>query len=50
VIATSLARPALRLVLKVGENVNNTHDLHDKTFAHKGHMPLGFTARARTPL
>jgi hypothetical protein len=28
-------------VLKVGENVDNTHDLHVKTVAHKGHMHLG---------
>jgi hypothetical protein len=28
-------------VLKVGENVDNPHDLHVKTFAHKGHMHLG---------
>ena len=42
VIATNLrsAHP-LPLVLKVGENVDNTHDLHVKTFAHKGHMHLG---------
>jgi hypothetical protein len=42
VISTNLhsAHP-LPLVLKVGENVDNTHDLHVKTFAHKGHMHLG---------
>lgn len=42
VIATNLrsAHP-LPLVLKVGENVDNSHDLHVKTFAHKGHMHLG---------
>jgi len=42
VISTNLrsAHP-LPLVLKVGENVDNTHDLHIKTFAHKGHMHLG---------
>ena len=41
VITTNLrsAHP-LPLVLKVGENVDNTHDLHVKTFAHKGHMHL----------
>jgi hypothetical protein len=31
----------LPLVLKVGENVDNTHDPHVKTFAYKGHMHLG---------
>lgn len=42
VISTNLrsAHP-LPLVLKVGENVDNTHDLHVKTFAHKGHMHIG---------
>jgi hypothetical protein len=42
VISTNMrsAHP-LPLVLKVGENVDNTHDLHVKTFAHKGHMHIG---------
>jgi len=42
VISTNLrsAHP-MPLVLKVGENVDNTHDLHVKTFAHKGRMYLG---------
>jgi hypothetical protein len=42
VISTNLrsAHP-LPLVLKVGENVDNSHDLQVKTFAHKGHMHLG---------
>jgi hypothetical protein len=42
VISTNLrsAHP-MPLVLKVGENVDNTHDLHVKTFAHNGHMHLG---------
>ena len=42
VIATNLRSPKpMPLVLKVGENVDNSHDLHVKTFAHKGHMHLG---------
>jgi hypothetical protein len=42
VIATNLrAAHPLPLVLKVGENVDNTHDLHVKTFTYKGHMHLG---------
>lgn len=42
VIATNLrsAHP-LPLVLKVGENVDDSHDLRVKTFAYKGHMYLG---------
>lgn len=42
VISTNMrsAHP-LPLVLKVGENVDNTHELHVKTFAHKGHMHIG---------
>lgn len=42
VISTNLrsAHP-MPVVLKVGENVDNTHDLHVKTFAHKGHMHIG---------
>jgi hypothetical protein len=27
--------------LKVGENVDHTHDLHVKTFKHKGHKHIG---------
>ncbi len=42
VISTNLrsAHP-LPLVLKVGENVDGSHDLHVRTFAHKGHMHIG---------
>ena len=31
----------LPLVLKVGENVDGSHDLHVRTFAHKGHLHIG---------
>jgi hypothetical protein len=31
----------LPMVLKVGENVDHTHDLHVKTFAHDGHVHIG---------
>ena len=31
----------LPMVLKVGENVDHTHDLHVKTFAHGGHVHIG---------
>jgi hypothetical protein len=29
------------LVLNVGENVDGTHDLKVRIFAHKGHMHIG---------
>ena len=29
------------MVLKVGENVDASHDLHVKTFRHKGHEHIG---------
>jgi hypothetical protein len=29
------------MVLKVGENVDHSHDLHIKTFKHKGHSHIG---------
>src|SRR5216684_2382075 len=29
------------MVLKVGENVDASHDLHVKTFKHKGHEHIG---------
>jgi hypothetical protein len=29
------------MVLKVGENVDHSHDLHVKTFKHKGHEHIG---------
>jgi hypothetical protein len=42
VIATNLrSEHPLPLVLKVGENVDHSHDLHVKTFAHDGHMHIG---------
>jgi hypothetical protein len=42
VISTNLrSATPLPLVLKVGENVDASHDLHVKTFAHKGHMHIG---------
>jgi hypothetical protein len=31
----------LPLVLKVGENVDASHDLHVRTFVHKGQMHIG---------
>jgi hypothetical protein len=31
----------LPMVLKVGENVDNTHDLHVRTFSHGGHVHIG---------
>jgi len=42
VIATNLrsAKP-MPLVLKVGENVDGTHDLKVRIFAHNGHMHIG---------
>ena len=42
VIRTNLrsAKP-LPMVLKVGENVDHSHDLHVKKFKHKGHDHIG---------
>jgi hypothetical protein len=42
VVSTNLrsAHP-LPVVLKVGENVDATHELHVRTFAHNGHMHIG---------
>jgi hypothetical protein len=31
----------LPMVLKVGENVDATHDLHVRTFSHDGHVHIG---------
>jgi hypothetical protein len=31
----------LPMVLKVGENVDATHDLHVRTFVHEGHVHIG---------
>jgi hypothetical protein len=46
VIGTNLgsAHP-LPMVLNVGENVDHTHDLHVKTFAHDGHVHVGLHMR-----
>ena len=42
VIATNLRSPnPMPLVLKVGENVDGTHDLKVRIFAHNGHMHIG---------
>ena len=42
VIATNLRSPhPLPVVLKVGENVDHSHDLHVRTFSHNGHMHIG---------
>jgi hypothetical protein len=41
-ISTNLksAHP-LPIVFKIGENVDATHDVHIRTFSHKGHMYIG---------
>jgi len=42
VISTNLkSSHPLPMVLKVGENVDGTHDLHVRTFVHKGHVHIG---------
>ena len=42
VIATNLrSSKPMPLVLKVGENVDGTHDLKVRVFAHNGHMHIG---------
>ena len=42
VISTNLrSEHPLPLVLKVGENVDDSHDLRVRTFAHDGHMHIG---------
>jgi hypothetical protein len=42
VISTNLkSEHPLPMTLKVGENVDHTHDLHVRTFAHKGQMHIG---------
>jgi len=42
IISTNLkSGSALPMVLKVGENVDASHDLHVKTFAHSGHIYIG---------
>jgi len=41
-ISSNLKSPhPLPMVLKVGENVDGTHDLHVRTFVHNGHMHIG---------
>jgi hypothetical protein len=41
-ISTNLksANP-LPMVTKIGENVDDTHEVHIKTFTHKGHLHIG---------
>jgi hypothetical protein len=42
VISTNLRSPnPMPLVLKVGENVDGTHDLKVRLFTHNGHMHIG---------
>lgn len=42
VISANLrSKKPLPMVLKVGENVDASHDLHVKTFAHGGHVHIG---------
>jgi len=42
VISANLKSPhPLPMVLKVGENVDNSHDLHVRTFSHNGHVHIG---------
>ena len=42
IIATNLRSASpMPMVLKVGENVDATHDLHVRTFAHDGHIYIG---------
>jgi hypothetical protein len=42
IIATNLrSATPLPVVLKVGENVDATHELYVKTFAHNGHIYIG---------
>ena len=42
VISTNLKSASpLPMLLKVGENVDGTHELHVKTFAHGGHIYIG---------
>ncbi|HKH00188.1 MAG TPA: hypothetical protein VKB08_05630 [Bradyrhizobium sp.] len=42
VISTNLKSGSpLPMVLKVSENVDSTHDLHVRAFAHNGHIYIG---------
>jgi hypothetical protein len=42
IIATNLRSASpMPVVLKVGENVDATHDLYVRTFAHNGHIYIG---------
>ncbi|HEY4833643.1 MAG TPA: hypothetical protein VII07_03145 [Bradyrhizobium sp.] len=42
IISTNLkSKSPIPMVLKVSDNVDATHDLHVKTFAHKGHIYIG---------
>jgi hypothetical protein len=41
-ISTNLKSASpLPMVFKIGENVDETHDVRVKTFAHKGHIHIG---------
>jgi hypothetical protein len=42
IISTNLkSKSPMPMVLKVGDNVDASHDLYVKTFAHKGHIYIG---------
>lgn len=42
IISTNLKSGSpLPMMLKVGENVDDSHELHVKTFAHNGHIYIG---------
>jgi hypothetical protein len=42
IIATNLrSKTPMPMMLKVGDNVDATHDLYVRTFAHKGHLYIG---------
>ena len=42
IISTNLRSASpMPMMLKVGDNVDATHDLHVKTFAHNGHIHIG---------
>jgi hypothetical protein len=35
------SKSPMPMMLKVGDNIDATHDLHVRTFAHKGHVYIG---------
>jgi hypothetical protein len=42
IISTNLkSKSPMPMMLKVGDSVDAAHDLHVKTFAHKGHIYIG---------